>query len=143
MHPAWLERHTFRRAGQAFPGRQARPYEMGCGQNCSEFFQAAWENAAKRIRSWTGYQEAHSDQQDREGEFHAAFTDVKAVGQVNEIDGANHDDDDADGADALHSAEKNSQATGKLSQPDQIANDDGSMRIFGEILRPRAAESAK
>jgi hypothetical protein len=59
--------------------------------------------------------------------------------QVNEKDGAEHDDNDANCADAKESASENGKASSKLSQADEIAEDRGCVHVSRKVHRSWAA----
>ncbi len=90
-----------------------------------------------------GNQQAEGKKEFGEGIFVAALTDVEAVREVDEKDGAEHDDDDADGADAKERAGENAEASGELSQADEIADGRGRVHADSKFQRAWAAENAK
>ena len=70
---------------------------------------------SKRVRARAGNQQAEGEEQFGKREFEAAAIDVEAMVQVDEKDGAEHDDYRAGCADSQESARENGEAAGKLS----------------------------
>ena len=62
---------------------------------------------------------------------------------MDEINSAAHDDDDADGSDALENAKENGNAPRKLCQANQIADDRRLMHERSEILGARTGEGSE
>jgi hypothetical protein len=71
------------------------------------------------------------------------LADVEAVGQVDQVDSPDHDDDDADRSDALQYSEKNGQASGKLTQANQITKEHRQVLICSKAFGTRAAKGSK
>ncbi len=69
--------------------------------------------------------------------------DVVAVGKVDDEDGAEHDDDYADGSDAEQRAEQDGDASRELRQSHEIADGGGHVHEGREALRAWAAEHSK
>jgi len=90
-----------------------------------ELAERRGQYVSQRAGARASNQQTEGKKQFGEREFDSSVVDVEAMREVNEKDSAEHDDDDADGADSQKSAEQNDEAAGKLSQSDEIA-DDGS-----------------
>src|SRR6266704_5445282 len=109
----------------------------------SEILESAGEDAAKGVRARAADQEAKGHKQDGQCVLEAAFADVEAVRKVNQVDGTDHDGDNAEGSDTLQSAKKNRQPAGKLRQTYQIADWHGKVQVSRETLWSRAAKGSK
>ncbi len=68
------------------------------------------------------------------------MSDVVTVWQMDDEDGAKHDDDDGDGSDAEQRADQYRNAAGELSQSDQITHSDRHVHERRETLRAWATE---
>src|SRR5215469_11115321 len=62
---------------------------------------------------------------------------------MDEINSAAHDGDDAEGSNALESAEKNRNAAGKLGQANKIPDDCRLVHKRGEVVGARTAEGSE
>src|SRR5690242_14016835 len=108
-----------------------------------ESLERAREDAAKRVGSWAGDQEAQGNKQDRQGVFEAAFADVETMGKVNQVNSTDHDDDHADGSNTLQGAEEDREAATELGQAHQVAGGHRKVQESREALRSRAAKGSK
>jgi hypothetical protein len=109
----------------------------------SELAEWHGQYVSERPAAGAGDQQAEGKQQFGERIFEAALIDVEAVRQVDEKDGAEHDDYRAGCADSQKRPGKNGEASGYLSEADEIA--DGRWRVHesGKVRRTRSTENAK
>jgi len=108
-----------------------------------EFSERGGEDGGEREFAGTREEEADREQKFGEGELHAAVADVVAVRQVDHENGAEHDDDDANGADTEQRSEKDGEAAGELSEADEIADDVRRLHEGGEVVRTGTAKGAE
>ena len=108
-----------------------------------EFTEGSGQGASERIDAWAGQKQGEGEKEFGESEFVPAVIDVETMRQVNKKDGAEHDEHHADCSDAKKSAGENGEATGELSQADEVA--DGRRRVHecSKGHRSRSAENAK
>src|SRR6266568_1754139 len=122
---------------------QAQETRKGPREETLEFLERPREDIAQRIRAGAADEEPQVNQQNRQGELIAAFADVEAVRQMNKKNGPNHDDNDANGSNALEDSRQDSQTPGELCQAHQIADDCRLVQERGKILGAGAAEGSK
>lgn len=101
------------------------------------------QDSGERVSARAGYEQGDGDKQLREGIFDAAGADVKAMRKMDEKDGSEHDDADADCADANQDAGENGDAARDLSESDEVADDAGRMHEGSEAVWAGTAECAK
>jgi len=108
-----------------------------------EFTEGRRQGVSERPGARAGNQQPEGKKEFGECKFVAAVTDVETMRQVDEEDGAEHDDHHADCTDSQKSAGENGQASGELSQANEIADGRGHVYESGKIRWSRSAENAK
>src|ERR1700675_4976134 len=120
--------------------RTLEPLETGTGLELAE---GSGQHVSQRKGARAGNQQSESKKQLGKRKFVPAVVDVEAMGYVNEKNCAEHDDYHADCTDPQKSAGKNGEASGELSQADEIADGCRGVHESGKVRRSRSAEYAK
>jgi len=123
----------------------AKPCHQPLWREVSFLELAKWrgQSVSERIGARAGNQQAEGKEQFGERKFVPAVIDVETMRQVDEEDGAEHDDYHADCSDAQKGAGENGEASGELGQADEIADGRGRVHESGKVRRSRSAENAK
>jgi hypothetical protein len=108
-----------------------------------EFADRSGHRRAERVGAGTDEEKRKGQAQFGEGIFQTAPGDVEAVRQMNKKDRADHDDHDADRSGSKQHPSEDSEATGKLREPNQVANNKRRVHERGKAGRARATESSK
>lgn len=92
------------------------------------------KHAGQRVSARSGEEKPGGEKEFGERKLHSAAADVVTVGEMDQKNRSEHNYHAADGSDSEQHSEQDGQASGKLSEADQIAYDCRLMHERGKVL---------